>query len=287
MKRLLLLFVLILSEFFYAQEPFPLKLNNSWTTRDFYFRPYYKITVADSNIFINNKQYYEIHSLNLQTPFTYYSRLREDGYYVDFDSVNFRERIYFKENPKIGDYWVNENPSVLKDHFTIVDTGYYLIFGRSTKIFIVSVTDSILNYNEQYWSVEFGLIQYTVEDPFAGNLYWLSGCVIDGVVYGDTSLNPVSVDDNEPPPEEYLLKQNYPNPFNPVTNIIFYLPTGTYVQLKILDILGNEINEIINEEKEAGNHQIVFDGSGLSSGIYFYKLIAGSYQETKKMILIK
>lgn len=287
MKHLLFLVLTILAELIYCQEPYPLKLGNSWTTRDFFFRPDHKITVVDSNIIINSKKYYEIYSLFINSPFTYYSRLREDGHYVDFDSVNLRERIYFKENPKIGDYWFNENPSVLKNHFTIVDTGYYLIFGRSTKIFIVSVTDSILNYNEQYWSVDFGLIQYTVEDPFAGNLYWLSGCVIDGVVYGDTSLNPVSVDDIEPPPEEYILMQNYPNPFNPFTSIDFYLPNRTWVQLKIYDLLGNEIIGLIDEEKDAGSHQVIFDGSKLSSGIYFYKLTTNNFVETKKMTLIK
>lgn len=243
--------------------------------------------MADSNIFINNKQYYEIHSLNLQTPFTYYSRLREDGYYVDFDSVLLNERIYFKENPTIGDYWYNEFPGGIKYHFTIVDTGYYLIFGRSTKFFLVFVTDSVLSDDEYYWSEDFGLLQYTVEDSFAGNLYWLSGCVIDGIVYGDTSLTIVSVDDPDPPLKEYELKQNYPNPFNPITNINFYIPVRTKVQLKIYDILGNEIAEIVNGEEDTGTHQVVFNGSELSSGIYFYKLIAGNYVETKKMTLIK
>ena len=287
MKSHLMVCIIILSGFLYAQEPFPLKLGNSWATRDFFFRPDHKITVVDYNIIIDNKKYYEIYSLHMNMPFTYYSRLREDGYYVDFDSVNFRERIYFKENPRIGDYWFNENPGGFKDHFTIVDTGYYLIFGRSTKFFLVSFTDSVLNYNELYWSIDFGLLQYTVEDPFAGNLYWLSGCVIDGVVYGDSSLNPVSVDDNKPPPKEYLLKQNYPNPFNPFTRIDFYLPTRTWVQIKIYNFLGNEITELLDEEKEAGNYQIIFNGSKLSSGIYIYKLQSGSFVSSKKMILLK
>lgn len=291
MKSSLLLLLIIFSGLLYAQEPFPLKLSNSWTTRDFFFRPNYKRTVIDSGITIENKKYFKIQSLNAGIPITefiYYSRLREDGYYVNIDSINFFERTYFKEDPKIGDYWYNEYPGGgYRYHYTVIDTGYYLIFGRSTKIFIVSVTDSILNFNEQYWSVDFGLIQYTVEDEFAGYLYWLSGCVIDGVVYGDTSLTIVSVDDNTIPLKYFSLKQNYPNPFNPVTFIDFYLPKRTWVQLKIYDLLGNEITELVNEEKEAGNHQIVFDGSKLSSGIYFYNLFANGYQETKKMALIK
>jgi hypothetical protein len=285
-----ILFLLIFSGLLCAQEPYPLKLGNSWTTRDVFFRPNYKITVIDSDITINNDKYFKIQSLNAGTPITefiYYSRLREDGYYIDFDSVNLRERIYFKENPQIGDYWYNEDSFGFKNHYTVVDTGYFLMYGRSTKIFLVFVTDSMLSDNEYYWSEDFGLLQYTVEDPFAGNLYWLSGCVIDGVVYGDTSLTIVSVDDFSPPPKEYLLKQNYPNPFNPITNINFYLPVRTRVQLKIYDILGNEIAEVVNEEKSAGNHQVVFDGSKLSSGIYFYRLQSDNFISSKKMILLK
>ncbi|MBP9581891.1 MAG: T9SS type A sorting domain-containing protein [Ignavibacterium sp.] len=287
MKSYLILFLIILTGFIYAQEPYPLKLGNSWTTRDFFFRPDHKITVVDSNIIINNKKYYEIYSLFINTPFTYYSRLREDGYYVDFDSVSLSERIYFKENPKIGDYWYNEYFGGYRNHYTVIDTGYYLIFGRSTKFFLVFVTDSMLSDNEYYWSEDFGLLQYTVEDPNAGNLYWLSGCLIDGVVYGDTSLNPVSVDDNEQPPKDYILKQNYPNPFNPLTTIDFYLPYRSWVQLKIYDLLGNEIAELVNEEKDAGNYQVRFNGSELSSGIYFYKLTTPGFTKARKMILTK
>ena len=97
MKLHLILFVIILSGLLFAQEPFPLQLGNSWTTRDFFFRPDHKITVVDTSININNNKYYEIYSLYINSPFTYYSRLREDGYYVDFDSVSLSERIYFKE----------------------------------------------------------------------------------------------------------------------------------------------------------------------------------------------
>lgn len=289
-KTKLFQLVIILSSMLYAQEPYPLQVGNSWATRDYFFRPDYKLTVIDSCVIINNSEYFKIQSLNAGIPITefiYYSRLREDGYYISFDSVNFFERIYFKENPQMGDYWYNEYPGGYRNHYTVIDTGYYLIFGRSTKTFLVFVTDSMLSDDEHYWSEDFGLLQYTVEDPFAGNLYWLSGCVINGIVYGDTSLTPVSVSEADPPLQEFLLRQNYPNPFNPITNISFYLPQKLWVKLKVFNVLGNEITQLLNEEMESGNNQVVFSGSGLSSGIYFYKLIAGDYVETKKMILIR
>jgi len=88
-------------------------------------------------------------------------------------------------------------------------------------------------------------------------------------------------------PEKFMLEQNYPNPFNPSTTIHFSVPTSEFVTLKVFDVLGNEVATLVNEEQPAGNYEIEFSPAGLSSGIYFYKLHAGSFVETKKMILIR
>ena len=88
-------------------------------------------------------------------------------------------------------------------------------------------------------------------------------------------------------PKEFALEQNYPNPFNPTTTIKFALPVDANVTLKIVSILGKEINLISNEFKAAGYHEIVFDAKKLSSGVYIYKLTAGNFSATKKMMLMK
>ena len=88
-------------------------------------------------------------------------------------------------------------------------------------------------------------------------------------------------------PNSLLLEQNYPNPFNPTTNIKFQISEFGFVSLKIFDVLGNEIKTMICEEKQAGDYEIKFDGSGLSSGIYFYQLRTNNFVETKKMILLR
>ncbi len=85
----------------------------------------------------------------------------------------------------------------------------------------------------------------------------------------------------------FALNQNYPNPFNPSTNINFTLPKTEFVTLKIYDILGKEITTLINEELNAGNHTKIWDAKNLSSGVYFYKLQAGKFTETKKMVLVR
>jgi len=88
-------------------------------------------------------------------------------------------------------------------------------------------------------------------------------------------------------PDDFLLSQNYPNPFNPSTVITYQLPVSSGVTLKVYDVLGNEVATLVDEEKSAGSYEVNFNASILSSGIYFYKLQAGSFSETKKLILLK
>ena len=88
-------------------------------------------------------------------------------------------------------------------------------------------------------------------------------------------------------PKQFTLMQNYPNPFNPVTTIEYRLPASNFVKLYVYDILGRIVKSLVNEKQEAGYYRVGFDGSNLASGIYFYRIQAGSYFETRKMLLIK
>jgi hypothetical protein len=97
----------------------------------------------------------------------------------------------------------------------------------------------------------------------------------------------VFVADDSKPPLVYLLSQNYPNPFNPTTKIIYAIPQLSFVTLKVYDVLGKEVAALVNQEKPTGSYEVNFNGSELTSGIYFYRLQAGDYLETKKMILLK
>jgi len=88
-------------------------------------------------------------------------------------------------------------------------------------------------------------------------------------------------------PGEYFLSQNYPNPFNPTTTIQYSIPQRNNVTLKVYDIIGNEVAKLVDEEKNVGVYTLNFNTSQLASGVYFYRLQAGSFVETKKMILLK
>jgi hypothetical protein len=88
-------------------------------------------------------------------------------------------------------------------------------------------------------------------------------------------------------PTDYKLEQNYPNPFNPSTTIKYSLPQNSRVQLRIYDILGNLVETLVDDNQNAGVYTVDFDGSNLSSGVYFYQLITPQFKQTKKLILMK
>ena len=103
--------------------------------------------------------------------------------------------------------------------------------------------------------------------------------------------SPVSVEGELPgdisSADKFELMQNYPNPFNPSTTIKYSIPQNEAVTLKLYDLLGNEIETLVNEQKSAGTYTLSFNAGSLPSGIYFYKMQAGNYMELKKMILLK
>ena len=98
-------------------------------------------------------------------------------------------------------------------------------------------------------------------------------------------LNNVNEDNNIP--HKFSLYQNYPNPFNPSTNIDFTLPKSKFVELKVFNILGKEVANIVSNKLNQGNHTYQFDGRNLASGIYYYQLVTEDYMKVKKMILLK
>ena len=87
--------------------------------------------------------------------------------------------------------------------------------------------------------------------------------------------------------KEFKLGQNYPNPFNPSTKIKFTIPKRSFVQLKVYDILGREKETLVNQELNASEYEVTFDGENYANGIYFYRIMAGDFMECKKMVIIK
>jgi hypothetical protein len=106
-----------------------------------------------------------------------------------------------------------------------------------------------------------------------------------GFFVGNATVTSVEINDELP--NQFTLEQNYPNPFNPNTAISFQLSAISNVTLKVYDILGNEITTLVDMRLNAGKHKVEFDASKLASGVYIYNLTAGSYTDSKKMLLLK
>ena len=88
-------------------------------------------------------------------------------------------------------------------------------------------------------------------------------------------------------PKDFELGQNYPNPFNPNTQIDFSIPKSSLVTIKIFDVLGKEVAEVVKKDLTAGSYTFDFNASSLTSGVYFYQLTAGEFTDTKKLVLVK
>ncbi|MCW9098565.1 MAG: ASPIC/UnbV domain-containing protein, partial [Ignavibacteriaceae bacterium] len=149
--------------------------------------------------------------------------------------------------------------------------------------------------------VEFGLGAITTVDSIIVN--WPGGPVdihtniaADQIISVTEGQPIVSVElSNFATPVGYVLAQNYPNPFNPSTTIEYSLPERTDVKLSVINIVGEEVTELVNQTMDAGNHRVEFNAANLPSGVYFYRLQAGnpstgsgqSFITSKKMILLK
>jgi len=179
-------------------------------------------------------------------------------------------------------------------------TGYYLATpalwpaaGKNATLKFVRAVDTVLVFIDKetdidgspapqgYWAISGVVDQYTTSVP-PRDKYEIRPRSL-----ADLTLMTGVARSREELPASYALRQNYPNPFNPVTTIEFESPAAGEVRLKVYDLLGKEVATVFEGRLEAGFHTFSFDGSRLSSGVYFYRVEAGGYTELKKMTLIK
>lgn len=167
------------------------------------------------------------------------------------------------------------------------------LFGhlRVKKNLYFFVTDNIvLTKNASIAYIPFGSDLVNISDFYIfllGDSVQYSKWNQGSTFYPLTWIDLTSVQREEEIISAFNLAQNYPNPFNPSTTIKYQLQEISFVTIKIYDVLGKEVATLVNEGKTAGNYEVEFNGAGLTSGIYFYTLTAGSIRETKKMIYLK
>jgi photosystem II stability/assembly factor-like uncharacterized protein len=210
--------------------------------------------------------------------------------------------IYFTNT--LTGYAMGSNPNVYKttnggDNWSIVSTGYNVAY-RSIQFYgefgitagsngnIMKTTNGGVNWSVLPYLTENYLRSLYFTDSNTGYIVGYMGTILKTTNGGLSFLQ----SNNEIIPKNYLLHQNYPNPFNPSTKIKFDIPFNqagrlSNVRLIVFDTQGKEVTRLIDEELSTGVYEVSFDGSLLSSGVYFYKIETDNFSETKKMILIK
>jgi len=179
---------------------------------------------------------------------------------------------------RIGD--VLPAPFVPEDIEPIIFSSKVFTCGSSGRIFVS--TDYGDAWVEQTSGVTTTLNAISFVNEDVGFAVGEEGTILYTLNGGTTS-----VDESLVLPEEYFLYQNYPNPFNPSTTFSFDIPFSSFAILKVYDIIGREVATLVNEDMKPGSYHVTFDASGLASGVYLYRLTAGSFSDVKKLLVLR
>ena len=248
----------------------------------------------------------------------YYADTTNDRFIISYDGVPH----YSNYGSLFFQVIINANGTILYQYNTMNHGGHTV----SASVGIENATGTIglqVAYNQPYvqdslavrftrsWlsaSPEFGLITPDVTDSvmltFDGS--WLDIGEYTGTITVDGSdiyhneptvtipvtmhiSDQVGIDDEDVSdlPREFALSQNYPNPFNPQTTVKFALPKDSHVKIEIFDLLGRKVTTLVNEDKEAGVHEVIWNADKAASGIYFYRMEAEGFTMTNKMLLLR
>ena len=288
-----------------AAKYMPLQVGNVWVYRTYksgstwicYAYEKYKITGTS---IVNNHSYYDIEkTVNLYNPicstwvFPVGSRLfRNTQIRIDSNTTN----LVGTENCNIDSLRAGngDTNSVCPHLYTpvVCSISNQFIFGF-TKPAKRYYPEGVASWEYMWYIQDFGFTRYHLSQTgnFAADML-LTGCIINGVLYGDTNTLVGTNQISTQIPSQFSLSQNYPNPFNPITHFKFQIAEFGLVKLTVYDALGKEVELLLNQQLQPGTYEADWDASAYPSGIYYYKLKVETSQrdlftETKKMVLIK
>jgi len=215
--------------------------------------------------------------INNTTGFNAYSGLNQ----------NNPTAIYKTTNTGINWTTISSIPAFMELRLIFVNDNTGYLTGGSSTGNICKTTDGGYNWTRQTTNPYIKLYSSYFFNPNSGFVGGENGIIFSTTTGGTSSVNNVSIK----VPAKYSLSQNYPNPFNPSTKIKFDVASvkqaSLLVTLKVFDVMGREVQTLVNERLNPGTYETTFDGSMLPSGVYFYKLITEGFTETKRMTLIK
>jgi len=221
----------------------------------------------------------KILEVDLSEPYLSYRAFRQDWsqsvFSISKDTLNFKsnstrtDTLYFDLTNNIGHDLIITSAVTRTDNFKVINQlPFTLVSKGTTQIEVVAKPATDENIGDVL------TIRSDSEDLGYGVQIVLNSNIINSIT-------------DDPLTNDFTLLQNYPNPFNPSTKIEFNIPKSGMVNLTIYDVLGREVATLVNKQMVSGYHSFEFDGSNLSSGVYFYKLKSGSFLDIKKMMLLK
>jgi hypothetical protein len=275
-----------------STDYFPLHVGDFWRYKG--DEQPWASTKATDTISINGNKYYILSGIlvwSWTVPYPDTVRLRADSNVVFYR--NGSDHLFYRLNAAVGDTWSYslQTPSLTIEHVVTlaadldsfqIKQGPLLGTYHRVKVFFNDTPNYSDGWSYDYLAPGLGLI---FRDTYLDRRV-LYGATIGGELYGDTSTTDIKLT-HAPIPSNFKLLQNYPNPFNPSTTIGYQVPINSFVVLKVFDILGREVQSLVNERQSAGNHYVRFSAANLPTGVYFYRLQAGTFTETKKLTVLK
>jgi hypothetical protein len=273
MKTSFILLSLLLSMQLHGQGLFPLQKGNLWQYKsdDLQYPDSWEARILGDTTLLNGKTYVIYTGFGLGANF-----LRQKGAKVfAFSFIDSMEYVLF-------DFAASPKDTIchhLRGTRTIVLSDKY----ADTWVFLDLVGNGPGSYDFYDWFIRDSIgLTGLIAEP--GEHFYLTGAIVNGKVIGlitDVQTRNLTL------PESPILYQNYPNPFNPSTNISFAISERSLVSLRIFDLLGREVKIIVSEVMDPGYHSCQWNASDIPSGVYFCRLQAGSYGESKKLVLLK
>jgi len=279
-----------------AAKYYPLAVGNVWSYHYINFSDYYCYVISNQHDYIvqvvsdsimpNGKKYFKV--INGNYFMGLFQRIDSNTMNV-YKWSNGTECITDSLFARKGDYFNSCRGGYNPNQNLLFDTQNISFAGQSRISRLINGNGLV---GESYALMKGMGIFSNRECEFGGYYEYLNGCIINGIQYGTI----LGVNNNSGElPVQFSLYQNYPNPFNPTTKIKFSVPflplakgeAEGVVKLIIYDILGREVATLVNEKLSPGTYEVEWDASNYPSGVYFYKLTAGDFTQTKKMLLIK
>ncbi|GEM_PF-3652573 len=230
-------------------------------------------------------RYFNIYSTNTNIEYTT-SINQNDWYFSANYNIQPTTPTNFQNTASSGSVQINWSASsgTSIQHYEverhIIDNGGWVVIGTTTN---TSFTDTWFSVTDPRWATH--TAEYRIRAKSTTGLYsaYSSIVTVQGISYWGQKKQ-LAI---QQLPTEFSFEQNYPNPFNPTTEISFAVPEPSFVSLSVFNSVGQEIATLVNEHKGIGNYTVTWNASNLPSGVYFYKITAGKFSDTKKMMLTK